>query len=313
MNKNEFLKIIKNFQWQKFLTRPYGLSFVHIHARAYHQILKHLTGPNFQTLYVARNGLVDIYRDKESAETIKNNFYKLTANKQQLTTIAKTIFYHQQKINNTNELYFSNINHCAQYFAYLTALPFNIGNTIVEQNLHLTNNDHDKILIFLKKIRGLNYYHKFGQHTRTNNKEFIYLIINNRAFFSFHPLIIKNVVASITIPTNKVDSRILTGKTAFPGVVTGQVIIINEVSDMIKFSAGKILVSHSTNPELLPIMRLAKAIITDEGGIMSHASILARELKIPCVIGTVNATSILKDRDIVEVDANKGIIKKIFN
>ena len=56
-------------------------------------------------------------------------------------------------------------------------------------------------------------------------------------------------------------------------------------------------------------MKRAKAFVTDEGGIVSHAAIVARELKIPCIVGTKTATKILKDEDIIEVDADRGIVK----
>ena len=66
-----------------------------------------------------------------------------------------------------------------------------------------------------------------------------------------------------------------------------------------------------TRPEFLPLMKKAAAFITDEGGIASHAAIVARELRLPCIVGTKIATKTFKDGDIIEVDANKGIIKKI--
>ena len=58
-------------------------------------------------------------------------------------------------------------------------------------------------------------------------------------------------------------------------------------------------------------MKKAAAIVTDDGGLTCHAAIVARELKTPCVVGTKIATKVLKDGDMVEVDANKGIVKKI--
>jgi pyruvate,water dikinase len=64
-----------------------------------------------------------------------------------------------------------------------------------------------------------------------------------------------------------------------------------------------------TRPEYVPLMKKAAGIITDEGGITCHAAIVSRELKIPCVIGTKIATKVLKDGDMVEVDADKGIVK----
>jgi len=72
---------------------------------------------------------------------------------------------------------------------------------------------------------------------------------------------------------------------------------------------GDILVAGQTRPTLMTAIHKAGAIVTDEGGIISHAAIISRELKKPCIIGTKIATKILKDGDLVEVDANNGIVK----
>jgi pyruvate,water dikinase len=61
-----------------------------------------------------------------------------------------------------------------------------------------------------------------------------------------------------------------------------------------------------TSPDFIPILKKVSAIITDEGGITCHAAIVSRELKIPCIVGTKIATKVLKDGDVVEVDAQKG-------
>ena len=74
---------------------------------------------------------------------------------------------------------------------------------------------------------------------------------------------------------------------------------------------GEILVAPMTSPDYIVAMRKASAIVTDVGGLMSHAAIISRELGIPCIVGTKIATQVLKDGDLVEVDANKGIIKKL--
>ena len=66
-----------------------------------------------------------------------------------------------------------------------------------------------------------------------------------------------------------------------------------------------------TTPEYLPAMEKAAAFVTDEGGILCHAAIVARELKKPCIVGTQYATKIFKDGDLVEVDAEKGVVRKI--
>ncbi|MBS3158876.1 hypothetical protein J4206_06335 [Candidatus Woesearchaeota archaeon] len=101
----------------------------------------------------------------------------------------------------------------------------------------------------------------------------------------------------------------LQGVAASSGYAKGNVKIINRVQEFSKMQKGDILVSSNTRPEYVPIMKLAAAIITDEGGITCHAAIVSRELKIPCIVGTQAATKVLKDGMVVEVDAEKGVVK----
>jgi pyruvate,water dikinase len=91
----------------------------------------------------------------------------------------------------------------------------------------------------------------------------------------------------------------------------GTVRIIIRASDMNKMKNGDVLVSIATDPDIMPAMRKASAIVTEQGGVTSHAAIIARELGIPCVIGTKIVTKILKDGDLVEVDATKGVVRKL--
>ena len=107
------------------------------------------------------------------------------------------------------------------------------------------------------------------------------------------------------------ENSIIKGIIGFKGIVKGMVQIIKSREDIAKFKKGNILVAITTNPNHLPAMQKASAFVTDEGGITCHAAIVARELKIPCIIGTKSATKVLKDGDIVEVDANSGMIRKI--
>lgn len=100
----------------------------------------------------------------------------------------------------------------------------------------------------------------------------------------------------------------LQGMIASKGKATGIVKVINKVSEFSTFQKGDILVSAMTRPEFLPIMEKAAAIVTDEGGITSHAAIVSRELGIPCIIGTQTATRVLKTGQKVEVDAVRGVV-----
>lgn len=107
-----------------------------------------------------------------------------------------------------------------------------------------------------------------------------------------------------------IEERIeIKGMIASVGIARGRVKKILKIHDMANIEKGDILVSSMTRPEMVPAMKYAAAIITDEGGVTSHAAIVSRELGIPCIIGTKIATQILKDGDIVEVDANKGFVR----
>lgn len=96
---------------------------------------------------------------------------------------------------------------------------------------------------------------------------------------------------------------------AYPGKVQSIVRIIHDPTADNIFHQGDILVTGMTRPEYIHLAKKSAGIITDAGGILSHAAITARELKIPCIIGTKNATKILKDGDLVEVDAENGVVK----
>lgn len=101
------------------------------------------------------------------------------------------------------------------------------------------------------------------------------------------------------------------GIPASSGKVQGMVKIVKGVADLVKVNQGDILVAVATHPDYVMVMHRASAVVTDEGGITSHAAIVSRELGIPCVVGTKNATQILKDGDMVDVNADTGIIRKI--
>lgn len=79
--------------------------------------------------------------------------------------------------------------------------------------------------------------------------------------------------------------------------------------DANNLTPGEILVSTMTQPELMKGMINAAAFITDEGGLLCHAAIIARELRKPCIIGTKIATKVLEDGDLVEVDADNGVVR----
>ncbi|NOQ68467.1 hypothetical protein GQ568_03430 [Patescibacteria group bacterium] len=125
--------------------------------------------------------------------------------------------------------------------------------------------------------------------------------------------IIKNIKPVIDYKTVSIS-----GSVANSGNVVGKVKIIKNTNSrddlgfrISEMKKGEILVTEMTRPQVISACKKASAIITDEGGINCHASIISRELNIPCIIGTKIATDVLKDGDLIEVDADNGVVKII--
>lgn len=108
----------------------------------------------------------------------------------------------------------------------------------------------------------------------------------------------------------KKDKETLAGITACPGKVRGRVCIIHNPAKE-KLQPGEILVTSMTRPEFVPLIKKSRAVLCDEGGLLSHAAIVSRELDIPCVVGLEHAMATLKTGDLVEVDADRGIVRKL--
>jgi len=108
-----------------------------------------------------------------------------------------------------------------------------------------------------------------------------------------------------------IDAKaILSGLGASFGIKSGPVIVVHSIKELDKVKTGDVMVTKMTTPDMVPQMKKAIAIVTDEGGITCHASIVSRELGIPCIVGTETATKVLRDKEIITVDANKGKIYK---
>ncbi|OIO50205.1 MAG: hypothetical protein COX12_02450 [Candidatus Brennerbacteria bacterium CG23_combo_of_CG06-09_8_20_14_all_44_41] len=101
---------------------------------------------------------------------------------------------------------------------------------------------------------------------------------------------------------------ILKGIRASYGLVEGKVVVIRTIKEFSKMKNGRILVAPITSPPWILVMRKAIAIVTDKGGMLSHPAIVCREFGIPAVVGTQNATRLLKDGMYIIVDGNQGKI-----
>jgi pyruvate, water dikinase len=103
---------------------------------------------------------------------------------------------------------------------------------------------------------------------------------------------------------------LLRGLGGAPGSASGTARVLGSIADAAKLQEGDVLVAHMTTPDWLPVMRRAAAIVTDSGGMTCHAAIVSRELGIPCVVGTGEATKVLRDGEAVTVDATRGVVRE---
>ncbi len=107
---------------------------------------------------------------------------------------------------------------------------------------------------------------------------------------------------------NKNEEALVQGLPASPGLISGPVRLVMDIKELYKVKKGDVLVTQMTTPDFVPAMKRACAIVTDEGGTTAHAAIVSRELGVPCIVGTGNATQVLKEGEIVTVDADHGTV-----
>jgi len=120
---------------------------------------------------------------------------------------------------------------------------------------------------------------------------------------------ITTLLGTVTAPTGATTGTVLLrGLGGAPGSASGAVRVLSTLADAARLGDGDILVTHMTTPDWVPLMRRAAAIATDSGGMTCHAAIVSRELGIPCVVGTGDATKKLRDGEIVTIDATHGVV-----
>lgn len=109
-------------------------------------------------------------------------------------------------------------------------------------------------------------------------------------------------------PDEAAGRVLVTGLAASAGRASGSVRVLSSPEEGERLAEGEVLVAPITSPDWVPVMRRAAALVTDGGGVTCHAAIVSRELGIPCVVGTRNATTVLRDGETVTVDGAKGIV-----
>jgi phosphohistidine swiveling domain-containing protein len=180
----------------------------------------------------------------------------------------------------------------------------------ISERLDLKESLDIKYLSSSEVSKSLNGHFDYHQAIADRKRGFCSLVLKDD-FFIILNSDCKNLKKNINILSEEKKEDIIKGNVAYLGKVKGYCKIIKTAKDIEKVVEGDILITAMTDPNYIPAMEKAVAFVTDEGGLLCHAAILAREMKKPCIIGTKIATKVLKDGDLVEVDASKGIIKKL--
>jgi len=168
----------------------------------------------------------------------------------------------------------------------------------------------DKDIIKLARLSdALQKHYYFPQDSEWAYEKGKLYIVQTRPVTTIEDVKKKNIEEeSFTKDENQSSTPILSGASASPGIGTGYVKILQSPKEISKVKAGDVLVAKMTSPDYVPAMKKAVAIVTDEGGLTSHAAIVSRELGIPCVVGAKTATKTLKENQIVTVDGSKGLV-----
>ena len=330
---------------QKIFTREFPLVLVQIWGRRYKHIFSQDLKTTPRNIFVCHRGLVEAYRGARVNHDVSTIL--LAKIKKDKNFISDFLQKHQNKISVFKQ-YFHDTNFTQKKFVNFLELILDFWQAIfislfVPSDKRFSAVDRHAAMVFRKKIANFEY--EIFHHIDV----FLKNLYKDRGVAARY-VYLKEVVAD-RIPSQKVlwqrkkeklfivDDKILTftqfrklqkrfnfkletpiisraveeikGQTACTGKVRGQVQLIMRNQDVNLFKAGRVLVSTMTVPTFLPAMRKAIAFVTDEGGITCHAAIVAREMKKPCIIGTKIATKVFKDGDKVEVDAEKGVVRKL--
>src|SRR5262249_48890511 len=105
------------------------------------------------------------------------------------------------------------------------------------------------------------------------------------------------------------DPDVITGTGASPGTVQGRAKVMRNLSEASTVQPGNILVCDMTMPPWTPLFSTVSAVVADTGGVLSHCAIVSREYRLPCVVGTIVGTAVIKDGMLLTVDGAKGIVR----
>ncbi len=281
--KKDLKNVSKNFKWIKTTYREYG-------PIGGEEIVNEV-----KNLGLEADKIVDEKVRIKNNKILKNKLYKEFKISEGLQNIIYTseIFTHVQDkrkecVLRSNFFYFMVLDDIARRFGQEKTTTYCL--TIEEAIFALDGNVN------------------WTDIEKRKSEPFVLFYFNGKYELLYKSDAIKKFDFDIFFPENKNITE-FKGTPAYMGLASGRVHILKNSKDISLFNDGDVLVTNQTTPEFVPAMKKAIAVITDQGGITCHAAIVSRELKKVCIIGTKIATKVLKDGDMVEVDANKGIVK----
>ena len=164
--------------------------------------------------------------------------------------------------------------------------------------------DDEQIITLSRVMKKIEDHYQVAQDVEWASENNRLFIVQSRPVTFFGK---KEEETIISEPSGEV---LVKGLGASPGKASGKAVIIKDETELNRVQKGDILVTEMTDPDMVPAMERAAAIITNEGGLTSHAAIVSRELGVPAIVGTMEATKKISDGEIITVDANQGVVTK---
>ena len=341
MNKKELDKIIKKIPEDLFMVvRDLSLLSCSIFGESQSVVIKKNFGVVFYTFWSIKNNQVSLYRsEKENSKFSKIIALRCRRDEKYAKNLSKklikltdwfNVFLKENKktvdFKNKAKSFFINYKnfyalHQAIYWGgdYLSKTKNkNYDNLAIDILKHAYKYNEliiPKIENYFKKLKITNFLYDEIINEKVKMLSGISLLFFGGRRFILSPSETEKLEKIIEDKQKRADNLIkeFKGLSATKGVYKGKVRLVTDLNNLKNVKVGDVLVTHMTRPQFNLQIKNSGAIITNEGGILCHAALLAREFNIPCIVGTKIATKVLHDGDLVEVDADNGVVRIIKN
>ena len=279
-----FLEHVDKYFWIQYEQEGEILTSEHFYCKMRHRLDEDIDA-NFELQEIKQRELVD----QEKLISAKS-YFNLNNIDKHLFNVAQQFVYWKLHLREVKIRFYS----CTENIFHEISRRLNLDRYQVR---HLTVNELEDALLGKISISKTYLNHRIRYCVFHFTKQGTVLHEGQQA---------KNIFSIVNDDDNAIEADFVTGTCAYPGITEGIVKQVLSVEDIDSFCKGDVLVAYMTDVGVVSAMKKAGAIITDVGGVTCHASIIAREFRIPCVIGTKNATKVLKTGFRVSVDATAG-------